>query len=180
MKKTIRFGAAGIAMFAAMGMSSVAHARSATADATAEVLAALELANDNELNFGTIVMNVGSTGGQVDVDTSNFRQCFGDVICGPGGAERAAGFTVTGAPNTTVIVTLEDLTTPISLTHTDNVGSTNAEHNIELTNLVDDFLGGFGFFSGSESFNVGGTISLDGSEIPGTYEGSFEVSVAYQ
>ena len=94
MTKTIRFGAAGIAMFAALGLGSAAHADTASADATAEVLAALELTNTAPLNFGTVVLNAGSTGGLVDVDPSGFRTCGGDVICGPGGAEQPAGVRV--------------------------------------------------------------------------------------
>ena len=182
MTKTIRFGAAGIAMFAALGLGTAAHADTASADATAEVLAALTLTNTDELNFGTVVLNAGSTGGTVDIDPFGFRTCAGDVICGPGAAEQAAGFNVTGATGTDVSVTLQDLVTnPVSLTHTGNVGSTNAEHNIELTSLVDStFAGGFFFFSGNEDFTVGGTITLDGTEIAGVYEGTFDVTAEYQ
>ena len=61
MTKTIRFGAAGIAMFAAIGMGSAAHAQSATADATAEILDALTLTADNELDFGTMVVSGAGT-----------------------------------------------------------------------------------------------------------------------
>ena len=180
MTKTIRFGAAGIAMFAALGLGSAAHADTASADARAEVLAALELTNNEALNFGTVVLNAGSTGGSVDVDASGSRNCGGDVICGPGAAEQAAEFTVTGAAGTNVLITVQDLgTTPVSLRHNANTTSTNAEHNIELTALVPSTTGGPGF-PGTADFTVGGTISLDGSEIAGVYEGTFEVSVAYQ
>lgn len=181
MTKTIRFGAAGVAMFAALGLSTAAHADTAAADATAEVLAALELVNTDALNFGTVILSATSTGGTVDVDVAGGRTCAGDVICGPAGAEQAAGFTVTGTPGTNVAVTVQDLVaTPVSLTHTGNVGSTNAEHNIELTALVDSVGGGGPGFPGTYDFTVGGTIALDGSEIAGTYEGTFDVTVAYQ
>jgi hypothetical protein len=181
MFKTIRIGAAGIAMFAALGMGTAAHADTASADATAEVLAALTLTNTAGLNFGTVVLNTASTGGTVVVDTTGSRTCGGDVICGPGGAEQAAGFNVTGAPGSNVAIIVQDLaTTPVSLTHTGNVGSTNAEHNIELTALVDSTGGGGPGFTGDVDFTVGGTIALDGSEIAGVYEGTFDVTAEYQ
>lgn len=181
MTKTLRLGAAGIAMFAAMGLNTAAHADTAAADATAEVLAALELTNTDALNFGTIVVSATSTGGTVDVDVAGARTCAGDIVCGPAGAEQAAGFTVVGTAGADVSVTVQDLVAnPVSLTHTANVGSTSAAHNIELTALVDSAGGSFVGFSGSEDFTVGGTISLDGSEIAGTYEGTFDVTVAYQ
>ncbi|WP_298306452.1 DUF4402 domain-containing protein [uncultured Erythrobacter sp.] len=182
MTKIIRSAAAGVALFAAMGLGSAAHAQvSESADARAEVLAALQLTNDADLDFGALVLNAGSAGGSVTVDSTGFRDCFGDVICGPGGTEQASTFTVTGAANTNVLVSVQDLfTNPVSLTHTGFAGSPNAEHNIELTGLDDGSFGGFFGFSGSESFNVGGTIDLDGSEVAGTYVGSFDVTVEYQ
>lgn len=182
MIKMFRTAAAGVALFAAVGLGSTAHAQvTESADATAEVLAALQLTNDAGLDFGAIVVNAGSTGGTVDVDFTGFRNCGGDVICGPGGTEQAAAFTVSGAPGTDVSVSTQDLVAnPVVLTHTGFVGSTNNEHVIELTQLFDGSFGGFPFFSGIETFTVGGSISLDGTEIAGTYEGSFDVTVQYQ
>lgn len=182
MTKIFRTAAAGVALFAAVGLGSAAHAQvTESADATAEVLAALQLTNDAGLDFGAIVVNAGSTGGTVEVDFTGFRNCAGDVICGPGGTEQAAAFTVTGASGTNVSVSVQDLgANPVVLTHTGFAGSTSNEHLIELTGLQDGSFGGFPFFNGSESFNVGGTISLDGTEIAGTYEGSFDVTVQYQ
>lgn len=182
MTKIFRTAAAGVALFAAVGMGSAAHAQvSASSDATAEVLAALQLTNDAGLDFGGIVLNASSTGGTVAINGSGVRTCSGDVICGPAGSEQPAVFTVTGAANSSINVTVQDLVAnPVSLTHTANAGSTSANHNIELTSLDDGSLGGFTTFSGNETFNVGGTINLDGSEIAGTYEGTFDVTVSYQ
>ena len=71
MNKTIRYSAAAVAMAAAMGMSSVAHADTATADATAEVLEALVLTNTNDLDFGAMVSFTGIvTFGALAADTA--------------------------------------------------------------------------------------------------------------
>ena len=182
MTKIFRTAAAGVALFAAVGMGSAAQAQvSDNADATAEILAALQLTNDAGLDFGSLILNATSTGGTVSVEANGVRTCNADVICGPAGTEQPAAFTVTGAANSSIDVTVQDLTaSPVSLTHTGNTGSALAEHNIELTSLDDGSLGGFTTFSGNESFNIGGVITLDGSEIAGTYQGEFTVTVSYQ
>ncbi|UAB78479.1 DUF4402 domain-containing protein [Erythrobacter sp. SCSIO 43205] len=182
MTKTFRTAVAGVALFAAAGMGTAASAQvTEAADARAEVLAALQLTNDQALDFGSLIVNNGSTGGDVVVDATGARTCSGDVICGPLGAEQQALFTVTGAANTTVAISLEDVAANgTTLTHTGNVGSTAANHNIELVALTDSAAGGFASFSGNEQFGVGGTIQLDGTEIAGTYLGSFNVTVEYQ
>lgn len=182
MTKIFRTAAAGVALFAAVGMGTAAHAQvSASADARAEVLSALQLTNDQALDFGSIIVNNGSTGGTVELDVDLGRDCFGDVICGPASSEQPALFTVTGAANTTVAVLLEDVfTNGTVLTHTANATSNAANHTIELVALNENFGGLFTNFSGNEQFAVGGEISLDGSEIAGTYEGSFNVTVEYQ
>lgn len=183
MTKILRTAAAGVALFAAVGMGTAAQAQvTESADARAEVLSALQLVNDQELNFGSLIVNNGSTGGSVAVDPfTGIRACAGDVICGPFGAEQEARFTVTGAAGTSVNIILEDVATNgVTLTHTGNVGSTAANHNIELTSILESAPGGYLLFSGSEQFGVGGTIQLDGSEIAGTYVGQFDVTVEYQ
>lgn len=182
MTKLFRTAAAGVALFAAVGMGSAAHAQvSDSADATAEILAALQLTNVDGLDFGSLVLNSSSTGGDVTVTAGGVRSCFGDVICGPAGTEQAASFNVTGAAGSTIDVSVQDLVNnPVSLVHTANAGSTAASHNIELVGLSDGSLGGFTTFSGNEVFNIGGTIQLDGSEIAGTYQGTFDVTVSYQ
>jgi hypothetical protein len=182
MTKTIRFAASGLALFAAMGLGTAASAQdSASADATAEVLAALQLTNDRDLNFGSLVINAGGAGGDVLVDAFGNRTCNGDIICGPGATEEEALFTVTGAASTNVSISLQDvLADGVTLRHDANTGSTAANHNIELVALADSVGGSFGSFTGNEQFGVGGRIVLDGSEIAGTYEGQFDVSVEYQ
>ena len=182
MTKFLRTATAGVALFAAVGMGTAAHAQvTETADARAEVLAALQLTNDDDLDFGAIIVNNGSTGGDVTVDATGVRTCSGDVICGPGAAEHEALFTVSGAANTSVAILLEDVATNgVTLRHTANAGSAAANHNIELVNLTDSAGGSYASFSGNEQFGVGGRIVLDGSEIAGEYVGQFDVTVEYQ
>ncbi|MEM9500291.1 MAG: DUF4402 domain-containing protein [Pseudomonadota bacterium] len=181
MTKTIRFGAAGIAMFAALGMSTVAHADTETADARAEVLDALVLTNTGALDFGTMVV---SGAGIVVLDSGNNLTCTDpDIICS--GTTSAAAFDVEGTANKAVTINLP--TAGINLRHPSyNAGVSTGEHTIELSAFTSSdtnatsgdpevTLDG----AGDATFTVGGTITVDGSEEAGLFEGTFDVSVEY-
>lgn len=178
MTKTIRFGAAGIAMFAAMGMSSVAHADTATADATAEVLDALVLNNDSALDFGTMVV---SGAGTVVLGSDGTLDCSAtDIVCS--GTTSVAGFSVEGTANKAVTINLP--TADVELRHPSYTAGTAAEHSIVLNTFTSSENGGSGpevtlDGAGDATFNVGGTITLDGNEAAGVFDATFDVSVEY-
>lgn len=183
MTKTIRFGTAGIAMFAALGMGSAAYAQdTATADAQAEVLDALVLTNTTALDFGAMV--VSGAGGNVVLGPTNTLTCTDpDIVCS--GTTSVAAFTVEGTANRAVTINLP--AGAINLRHPNyNAGVSTGEHTIELTAFTSSAtnattgdpevtLDGVG----DGSFTVGGTITLDGSEEAGLFEGTFDVSVEY-
>jgi len=171
MTKTIRFGAATIAMAAAMGMSTVAHAQdTATATAEAEILEALDIQlTGGLLDFGSLVITGAGTV-TLASDGSN-RDCSNaNVVCVD--AFDVPDFQVDGTANRGVTVTL-----PASATLTNTTDATE-------TMSVDNFSGSEGTSitldgTGTETFSVGGTINFDGSEAAGIYTGSFDVSVDY-
>jgi len=176
MTKTIRFGAAGIALFAAMGMSNTAFAQqTASADASAEVLDALTIDNNAALDFGTMVVDGGGTvslapDGTIDCTSAN-------IVCS--GTTSVAGFDVTGTAAKAVTINLP--TAAVNLRHPDfGVGSTG-EHTIVLDSFTSSATGEEITLDGAGdgSFTVGGTITLDGSEVSGVFEASFDVSVEY-
>ena len=178
MTKTIRFGAAGIAMFAAMGMSSVAHADTATADATAEVLDALVLNNNTGLDFGSMVV---SGAGTVTIESDGSLDCTAaDIVCS--GTTSVAGFSVEGTASKAVTINLPGAS--VDLLHPDFSLATAAQHTIELGSFTSSENGTSGpevtlDGTGNASFDVGGTITLDGTEAAGVFEGTFDVSVDY-
>lgn len=179
MTKTIRFGAAGIAMFAALGLSTAAHADTATADATAEVLDALILTNTTALDFGALVV---TGAGAVTIEADGNLVCNDpDVVCS--GTTSVADFAVEGSAGKVVTVNLP--TAAVELRHPLYTAATAAQHAIVLsgfTSTADTATGPEVTLDGlgDAAFDVGGTISLDGSEVPGVYDGSFTVTVEYQ
>jgi len=175
MTKTIRFGAAGIALFAAMGMSNAALAQDASATATAEVLEVLTLTNTAGLDFGTMIVDgVGS----VSLAADGTLDCSAaDIVCS--GTTAVAAFDVTGTANQAVTINLP--TGNIDLNHPDFTGASVGEHTIELNTFVSNAAGNEITLDGAGEgdFTVGGTINFDGSEVAGIYTGSFDVSVEY-
>lgn len=174
MNKTIRFGAAGLAMFAAIGTSSAASAQDATATARAEILEALTLTNNAALDFGTLVVDGA---GAVVVGASDTAQavCSGQVVCS--GTSAAADFTVDGSDGRVVEINLPSADG--ELRHANFGASTLDEHNIPLTNFTASGAT-VTLTGGTADFQVGGTITLDGTEIEGLYSTTFDVTVNYQ
>lgn len=180
MKKTLRIGATGVAIVAAMGMSSVAHADNADATATAEILEALTLdvATGTSLDFGAMVVSADpgvdsvvslAADGTLDCDDTN-------VVCS--GTTGVPTFNVGGTASKAVTISLP--TADVDLTHTNGVNTVvlggfvtdaadNAAGDPEVT-LDGD---------GNGSFNVGGDITIESDDPAGIYTGSFNVSVEY-
>jgi len=176
MTKTIRFGAAGIALFAAMGMSNAAFAQtSATADARAEVLDSLVLTNTAALDFGTMVVNGG---GSVDLAPDGTLDCGDpDIVCS--GTSTVAAFDVEGTASKEVTINLP--TADIELRHPGFAGGPNQD---EFRIMLNTFVSSTGTTvmldgAGQGSFNVGGTITLDAVQQAGIYTGTFDVTVEY-
>src|SRR5690606_17536416 len=78
MLKSIRLGAAGVAIAATLGMTSAAHAVTAQATATAEILEALDVVAVSALDFGVIAANGAGT---VAVATNSGVTCGANLIC---------------------------------------------------------------------------------------------------
>ena len=174
MTKKLRFGAAGIAMFAAIGMGSTASAQdSDTATATVEVLEALTLDNVDGLDFGTIVVDTGTPGGgtvTIGGSQGSTATCSGQVICS--GTSAPASFDVTGAAGQTV---------EINLPADNSVALDNGNgETITVTEFIAAQTVDLDATTGDARFYVGGTIAIAGTESPGVYSANFSVSVNYQ
>ncbi|MCZ8171753.1 MAG: DUF4402 domain-containing protein [Brevundimonas sp.] len=168
MRNSLRLALAGAAL-SAVSFGSAAHAAtSATANATAEVLSTLTLTADTPLNFGQIAAN---TGGSVTVNADSTTAFTGSVIST--GTRAPAGFTVTGTPGASVVVSL-----PASATLT----RTGGTETMSITNFNANPPAGFQLapVTGSATFGVGGTLGVASGQAAGVYSGTFSVSVEYQ
>lgn len=165
MNMKFRFGAAGVALVSAFGLAASAHAATANADATAQILDTLQIDNTADLDFG----QVGVTGaGTVTVSTAGAATCSVNLVCA--GTSSAAAFTVEGTANTNVSIVLDNIS---------NLSGPGADLVLSaLTSSAGASLALDG--SGAGSFTVGGTIAVAANQTPGVYNGSFDATVEYE
>lgn len=168
MTKTIRIGAAGIAMFAALGVSSAASAQTTVdADARAEILNPLTLAVAGELNYGRIISEGAGTVQLYDAVAGN--QCSGDIICLDDGT--IPTFTVSGTDG-------KDVTVTVASTATISIGGGTGLDEMDLT-AVAPSSGSVTLTGGAATFTVGGTLTVKDGQNAGEYEGDISVQVDY-
>lgn len=164
MKKLIIL-AAGAAAISTPALAAPGDTSTAQGAATAEVVAPITLTHVSgaALNFGTFT--TGTAGGAVVVDQSGAGTPSGDVTLLSGSVEAADAFDVTGDANRSFTIA----TTGGSVSNgTDSMTfTTSAPTNGTLGT------------AGTASFSVGGTLTVAGGESAGTYNGSYNVTVAY-
>lgn len=166
MMKSIRLGAAGAAIVAAFGMSSMAHAAAQdTATAQVEILGALTLTADTALDFGQIAVNGAGTA-TLDPTTSNVT-CTANLICV--GSPAAADFTVTGTADATVGVTLPTASVTLNGPGGDTISLASFTSDASTVTLT----------GGNGGFAVGGQLTIANGINAGNYSGTFNVSVEY-
>jgi hypothetical protein len=156
---------AGSAVLVTSFGATSANAASATANATANIVQAITIAENTVLNFGTIVPSASAA--TVAVDTGSVRTCGGGLTCS--GTAASGAFTATGTANQAVSISVGGATT---LT---GAGSPMALGSLTLSNATATLSGG-----GTTSFTVGGTLTVGASQAAGVYNGTYTVNVNYQ
>lgn len=166
--------------------SNAAFAATATADAKAEILAAITVTKTADLNFGTIAVNNGGSVTISEVDGSvTCGATAGDLICA--GTTSRAGFNITGADSKVVSVNADasvTLTGPVpsgggaaptmTATLVESATSVTLSTAAPAVGATPAVVGGLG------SFNVGGSLTVAATQGEGLYSGPFQVEVLYQ
>jgi hypothetical protein len=140
----------------------------ATATASAQIIQPLVITKVADLAFGNIA--AGTTSGTVVIDTDGNRMGDGGItLITAGSVSNAANFSITGYPDATFTI---ELPTSILIASSDN----------QMT--VDNFVSSLGETSsldamGESMLNVGATLNVEANQAPGLYEGTFDVTVAY-
>ena len=140
------------------------QAASASASASATVIAAIAVSKTADMNFGSVV----PTSSAANVALSSAGAVTSTLTTT--GAHSAAAFSVTGGNNETYAITLP---TTASL-------SDGASH----TMTVDTFTSSVGTGTtlsgtGTGAFNVGATLHVGANQVAGAYTGTFNVTVVY-
>lgn len=129
------------------------------------------LVNTGGLSFGAFT---AGSGGTVTVTPGGARMKTGSVILvNQAGTASAAQFTITGTPSAVFVITLPaDGTTFL----TDGASGSMALNSFVSSPSGTGVLSG----GGTQTINVGATLSVGNLQATGSYSGSFNVTVNYQ
>lgn len=162
----IRMLLLGAALFA--GAASAQTSTSGTSTAT--VLSALTLSSTANLAFGDFS---AGTGGTVVMSSAGARSATGGVVLGTVAANSAGAWSVGGDANKTYAITL-----PASATLN---GPTVAAvvQTMSVGTFTSSKATGTLSAGGADTFTVGATLTVGNAQAPGSYTGTYTVTVAY-
>jgi hypothetical protein len=163
-----------VSMIAGYSTKVMAQATENTA-AAAKIVTPLSITETSSLHFGTMAVLAGTPGTCV-LSTQGARTQTGGVnlsIQAPSASN--AAYNVAGAVNTTYAITLPATITVTSGTESMTINSILAR---TVSAGVDGLTGTLSA-SGSDSFTVGGTLNVSAGQVTGVYNGTFDVTVAY-
>ena len=147
-----------------------AQAESISGTSTAQILGSLTLANTEPLSFGTLAPSAAA--GSVVVSVTGVRTTSGGVTAA-GGMVTAAEFI--GQTEDHPVIRIFAPVVPVTLNRVGGGAS------MDVTAL--DIEGGAGVRNVGKnsvfSFRVGGTLAVNANQMPGTYTGTFQVTVDY-
>jgi len=177
MKNSIKLFAAILLM---AGFSTAAMAQtSATVAATpagVKLIVPMTLSETASLHFGTINVLVGAGGTCVLPSNSTIRSFTGGVAAAATAPIATnAAYNVTGTASATYALTLPASFTVTDGTHVMTVNAMKARFNAAGADAVTSALSG----AGTDSFTLGGTITVTAAQVAGTYAGTFPVTVDY-
>jgi hypothetical protein len=169
-----------IVMMAGLTTSLMAQtSKTVTTDAGAKLIVPMTLTQTSPLHFGTINLLVGAGGTVVLPSNSTTRTFTGGVVASTvAPVATNAAYNVTGTKNTTYALTL-----PATITVTETLGSSAT---MIISDLLARFNGASGdaivstlSIAGTDSFTLGGTLTIAASQVAGIYAGTFNVTVDY-
>lgn len=141
--------------------STGAQAATASANATATILAPVTVTKTADLLFGNIAATAADT---VSITPAGVVNC-GTLVCN--GTQNPAAFSVTGVVGQQVAVSI-----PVT-----SATLTSGANTIPLSGLASNVASIL--LDGTDAFSVGGSIAVANGQASGTYTGSFNVDVNY-
>jgi hypothetical protein len=165
MKKIYSAVAAGTAVAAVTLGATGASAATATANASANIVQAITITEDDALDFATIVP--GAAASTVQISAAGARTCGAGLTCS--GTHSAGNFTASGTANQPVAFGVDASTT-----------LTSGANSMSVTGLALSAATGTTDAGGDATFSVGGTLNVGANQAAGLYTGTYNVSANYQ
>ena len=157
--------AAGAAALSAGIYTSAVSAATVTATATANVVQGLTITEDNGgINFGD-VSEAGA--GTVVIDTAGARTTTGGADILAGGGEQAGLYTITGEDGKAYTISFPGSAT-IQEIGGDTMSVDTWTHNADGTAAA-----------AGEQFDLGATLNIGAGQTPGSYSGTYTITVNY-
>tara|TARA_B110000902_G_scaffold182866_1_gene207085 strand:+ start:5507 stop:6013 length:507 start_codon:yes stop_codon:yes gene_type:complete len=154
---------------------------SVTSAASADLLVAMVLSENSSLNFGSSVLTDAS-GGTIELPSNSITRVYGGGVATSAAspAPTNASYSVSGNALQTYALVLPTSTT---VTHT-SISSGVFAMDITLmkarfNGATDDATVSTLSSDGTDSFTVGGTLTILPNQVGGEYTGTFQVSVDY-
>ena len=151
-----------------IGNSSLYAQSTASADASARIVAPLQITKTADLIFGNIAS--GPSAGTVGMAITDVRTATGGVtLIAAGNVSNAASFDIIGYPDASFAISI-----PASILISSGANAMS----------VDNFVSSLGTTSvldaqGDGALKVGATLNVDANQAVGLYTGSFDVTVVY-
>ena len=174
--RIIALAIATVAVFSA-NSASAQNTGNAWAYGKTKIVAGLQLAKTQDLQFGQIVRSAIAGTVTLDAASAN-RVAAGGVTIGQNAGNTSARFTATGEPGYLYSLTLP--TTPVALTKTVTSGTAPTMNVTNFTSTLGSSAIGTLGTDGTQIFSVGGTLNIGASQETGEYQGQFNVTVTYQ
>ena len=166
------------ALVACWAAASPAQAATGTGEGRAVIIRPATLVNTGPLSFGNLIS--GPTPGTATVSPAGARSTTGGVTP-VGGTVSAAAFTAMNDSGGWLnLLRIIRPTSPITLTRVGG-GATMTVDNFTLS-VGNGLFGSGWYFVPSNTvftFTVGGRLSVAANQMPGTYTGTFEITVDY-
>jgi len=154
---------------AALTSAPAAFAQSADGDARAVTLVPLSLVNVTDLDFGTMLS--GATAGTVTINPFTDARTMTGGVTGIGSGGSAAHFVTFGGPLQFIFITRG----PLPVLIRDGGSETMNVSGLTLDGATFRFLSA----AGVVNLNVGGTLQVGANQVPGTYRGTYDITVTY-
>ena len=170
--KKLLLAAAAATVFATPAFAAPGDTANADGTATATVIAPISITHDAgaALAFGTII--TGTAAGTVTVTTAGSASAGGDAKLAAGSTNSADAFTVDGQANRTFTISATDGTV-------DGTSGDALTNGASMSFTTDVAASGTLNASGTTAVAVGGELSVGANQDAGDYEGTYNVTVAY-
>ncbi len=156
-------------MLIALTTGPAAFAQSASGDSRAITIRPLSLLNLSDLEFGTMLS--GPTAGTATVNATTGARTTTGGVTGVNNDSSAAQFLTFGGPLQFIFVTRG----PLPVLVRDGGSETMNVSGLTLNGPVFRFLNGAGLLD----LRVGGQLNVGANQEPGTYRGTFDITVTY-